>query len=312
MEKLLSICIPTYNRVDKLKKSIEALICITDKMQNDAIEIIVSDNNSSDNTFNLVGSHLDKLTYYRQEKNLGYDGNVKFLFSVAKGKFIFFVADDDKLIDDKFRELYHIIEDNQDVDCFVVNFFQEYNKKDDKYSFIEKSKTIVQLKELGKYFHRPFIFLSGFILKNKKVNLENILNGTYFTQMDIALLTLDINSKLYIYRDFVVWRIVPSYEDETGCNILDDAWKIYLGSSKVQRKYASKFGVRLPYLLEVYQVLAFSGNYFRIPNRNLCQSTKNICKAMNALEWKYKIRLIFIPFIIILKLIKKLFRFLSI
>jgi len=52
----LSICIPTYNRAKELD---ECLSCIVPQiMDKDSIEIVISDNNSDDNTEQIIQKHM--------------------------------------------------------------------------------------------------------------------------------------------------------------------------------------------------------------------------------------------------------------
>ena len=67
----LSICIPTYNRSSDLANVIEKFIPI---IKNENIEIVISDNNSSDNTTDVLAPFLDKYSFIKYYKN---DFNMK-------------------------------------------------------------------------------------------------------------------------------------------------------------------------------------------------------------------------------------------
>lgn len=69
---LVSICIPTYNRAPYLKKCLDSLICQPEFLQGE-VEIVVSDNCSTDHTREVVQSYKEKysnIQYYRNEENL--------------------------------------------------------------------------------------------------------------------------------------------------------------------------------------------------------------------------------------------------
>lgn len=83
---LLSICIPTYNRVEYLKKSIESIIC-QDEFKNKQVEIVIADNASTDNTEIIIKPYAQKyenIFYYRNEKNINND-NFPFVLSKGNG-----------------------------------------------------------------------------------------------------------------------------------------------------------------------------------------------------------------------------------
>jgi len=91
---LVSICIPTFNRINFLKEAIQSAQNQT--YQN--IEIIISDNSQDDITRNYIKTVDDKrIRYYKNSKNIGSFANLKKVASLAKGKYIKFLLDDDIL-----------------------------------------------------------------------------------------------------------------------------------------------------------------------------------------------------------------------
>jgi len=93
---LVTIGIPTYNGNKKLLKPLESIWA-----QNyPNLEIIISDNCSTDNTQEVVEElrkmHPD-VKYVRQQKNIGQMPNYYFLLQAATGKYFMWVADDDTL-----------------------------------------------------------------------------------------------------------------------------------------------------------------------------------------------------------------------
>ena len=96
---LVSISIPTYNRANSyLKHALRSAVCQT--YQN--IEIIVSDNNSPDNTESVVREFDDpRIRYYRQKENIGPIKNRHFCLEQARGEYFVLLLDDD-VIDGDF------------------------------------------------------------------------------------------------------------------------------------------------------------------------------------------------------------------
>lgn len=98
---LVTIAVPTYNRADSFLQ--ETLECALGQTYEN-IEVLVSDNCSTDHTPELVVSFNNpKLKYYRQTENLGKTGNMKFLVNKAAGKYFLMLHDDDR-IDPDFVE----------------------------------------------------------------------------------------------------------------------------------------------------------------------------------------------------------------
>jgi glycosyltransferase involved in cell wall biosynthesis len=96
---LVSIGMPTYNRASSyLKDALQSAVNQTYKN----IEIIVSDNCSSDDTESVVKSFNDpRIRYYRQKNNIGPVDNRNFCLQQSQGEYFSLLFDDD-LIDSDF------------------------------------------------------------------------------------------------------------------------------------------------------------------------------------------------------------------
>lgn len=89
-QAILSICIPTYNRVEVLKKCIDSIV-MSNPFRKGCVEIVVSDNMSSDGTQATMDEYKDKfgyIVYNKNEENIGGDLNFIKVLSLAHGKFI--------------------------------------------------------------------------------------------------------------------------------------------------------------------------------------------------------------------------------
>lgn len=83
---LVSICIPTYNRAPFLRETIESLVC-QKEFQSGAVEIVVSDNASTDGTEDMCRKYVAgfcNFHYYRNEENV-LDGNFPLALSRGRG-----------------------------------------------------------------------------------------------------------------------------------------------------------------------------------------------------------------------------------
>jgi glycosyltransferase involved in cell wall biosynthesis len=96
---LITIAIPTYNRAETyLPQALKSALNQTYPN----LEIIVSDNCSTDNTQAVVTDIADpRLRYFRHYSNIGSAANFNFCVEQAKGKYLLMLHDDD-LIDYDF------------------------------------------------------------------------------------------------------------------------------------------------------------------------------------------------------------------
>ncbi|MBI1767595.1 MAG: glycosyltransferase family 2 protein [Bacteroidetes bacterium] len=93
---LVSIGLPTYNGEKRIVSTLTSVL--NQKYPN--LEVIISDNCSSDNTEAVCKELCKKnqvIHYFRQKENIGIIPNFEFVLSKASGDFFMWVADDDSL-----------------------------------------------------------------------------------------------------------------------------------------------------------------------------------------------------------------------
>ncbi|MEM9403016.1 MAG: glycosyltransferase family 2 protein [Pseudomonadota bacterium] len=104
----VSIGIPTYNRADGLlREALESALSQT----YENIEIVVSDNCSTDSTPDFMASFDDpRLRYIRQEQNLGPNGNFNACLTASTGDYFILLCDDDALAPDMVESCMRAID----------------------------------------------------------------------------------------------------------------------------------------------------------------------------------------------------------
>jgi glycosyltransferase involved in cell wall biosynthesis len=119
---MLSICIPTYNRFDFLKWTLER----TQKDFPDA-QIIVSDNASTDDTRTIQF----KCRYIRQATNIGAFPNMRVALLASSTKYCTFLGDDDYLVPEEVAKGIAFLEANPKVVAYYAPC-QLYNEVEQK------------------------------------------------------------------------------------------------------------------------------------------------------------------------------------
>lgn len=115
-ETLVTIGIPTYNRANGyLKQSLSSAV----KQTYQNIEIVVSDNCSTDNTRMVVKDFNDsRIRYFRQKENIKPNDNFNFCLEQANGNYFLLLHDDD-MIDSDFIETCMKTADH-DIDIGII------------------------------------------------------------------------------------------------------------------------------------------------------------------------------------------------
>ena len=199
----LTVAIPTYNRLEKLKLCLQRLLQ-QDKAEQ--IEIIVSDNASTDGTgayMETLAEEKKNIHYYRNKENVGPDRNFLNCYEKAKGEYILLLGDDDYLLEHAVERLLHTLEKNpvfvhlntsgviseqpfvHGTPRFEENGIKIYTKRDGI------------LQEVGIFI----TFMSSLVLKTelvKKIEKKEQFIGTYFIQSYIALCTMKENGTYII------------------------------------------------------------------------------------------------------------------
>lgn len=119
-EKILTICIPTFNRKCELH---DLLLSIADESMNAGVDILVSDNASIDGTGDLVGvlqKTMPNLKYIKNEKNVGFDKNILKLIENSSTDYIWFLGDDDGLFPGGISRVLNEIEDKK-ISGLLIN-----------------------------------------------------------------------------------------------------------------------------------------------------------------------------------------------
>ena len=96
---VLSICIPTYNRGYVIKKTIDS-VCSQPEFNNWKVELIVSDNASTDNTEQIVKDFQKKynnIKYFRNSSNIWAMKNILKSYSLWTWKYVWCLWSDDFL-----------------------------------------------------------------------------------------------------------------------------------------------------------------------------------------------------------------------
>ncbi len=108
---LLSIAIPTYNRASYLKLCLSQ-ICKQLNHTIQPIEVIVSNNNSTDQTEVVINEIIASgipITHLRNSQNIGAELNVIQCYKMAKGKYVLILGDDDVLLDNSLNKILHVL-----------------------------------------------------------------------------------------------------------------------------------------------------------------------------------------------------------
>lgn len=86
--RLVSVIVPAYNEEDNVDRAYRAIVDACGSLPNAALEIIFSDNHSTDRTFERLAAIAEKdarVRVFRLSRNCGYHRSVLFAYQAARG-----------------------------------------------------------------------------------------------------------------------------------------------------------------------------------------------------------------------------------
>lgn len=163
----LSICIPTYNRIEKTLKLIESIL----KYEKDDIEVVVLDNCSTDSTFSLLSNIQDKrFNYIRNHENIGGMPNILKSLTYGRGTYVMLCLDKDFLLSENIEKfIYRLKEKDVAVGHCSLNS-SDYSKD---IIYHKGSESILNIAYTSE--HPSGMFIKNCILKSKPI-IDSIIN----------------------------------------------------------------------------------------------------------------------------------------
>ncbi len=177
----LSVAIPTYNGAKHIREALDSIISQLNDI-NEKIEILVSDNASSDGTEEIIRQYMKKyssiISYYKNDKNVGFDKNVDLLFKRAKGEYVWLLSDDDTL---KRKSILNFFDKLNKYRCPSVLFLNysecDKNMNERLHRYRLDIYEDVYCKDGDMFFQESkflFGFISSLVIKRLEWNLINI------------------------------------------------------------------------------------------------------------------------------------------
>lgn len=130
----ISVIIPTYNREKSIAEAIESVLI---QKYDDNIEIIISDDGSTDKTLSIASTFGDKVKILKKPNNClsqGASSTRNRGLAAASQPFICFLDSDDFYLNDHFRKMVRVFEENPHLG-FVFCRMLECEEKNGKRMF---------------------------------------------------------------------------------------------------------------------------------------------------------------------------------
>ena len=124
MQPLVSIIIPHWNGIDVITECLESL----QKATYPNFEVIIVDNNSSDDSVNYLRKNFPKVIIFENKQNEGYAGGCNRGSEIAKGEYILFLNNDTVHNPNWIEPLVSILKENPRIAAVQPKLLNYYQK----------------------------------------------------------------------------------------------------------------------------------------------------------------------------------------
>ena len=221
----VTIAIPTFKRHSLLKEAIDSAL---KQIHYDRFDIIIVDNNPQRNceTEKLLNSLDDlRISYYKNDSNIGMAGNWNRLFELAKGEYVVMLHDDDLLLPTFLNICMKILEKEKFIAALNPLKFSFSNKCTNdlilnisKNNLYKKSAT-KRIIDLDNHFSYAFGSTSGCVFKKSIIMKTGGFNDEFYPSIDYHFINiLSSTNKVYILNQTLIlyrWEDNESLKTET-------------------------------------------------------------------------------------------------
>ena len=305
MTKLITICIPTRNRVNTLNRNIKYLNSIIIKNElSDLVDILISDNSTIENYNKIQKFQLDHIKFIHSEDN-GHDKNILNLTNASNSKYVWFCQDHTKIHEDALISICNKLKFN-DIDYVFLSTKDNFSLN----KIILQDKRFISFKNI--YLNTNLVRLNMFKKKYnflyKKYNQSHLVFHFSIISLcfDDNTFSIDLNLKKcssYKYFDIndehkkMTWsKDLSSYL--SILNFSSNFYNSFINQNTQYKKQVKKifnnFDSSIPTLYRIIQLLQKNKNIFSINNEFISHPTFNTYERLILnLIFKKKIGIIF-------------------
>ena len=207
------------------------------------IQVIVSDNASTDHTQIVLQNFKAKnfiLSYHSQEINVGFDGNIRFLYELVETDYVWFFSDDDIILPGASKLIVDTLK-NTAPEVMLFSFTQPKDSLTRNFNYLDEYVVVKDPKEIIAIFTKCSK-LSAYICKkisltdSEKIELLPFYeNGFFWIDLCFSIVAATKEPRLCI-----ISRPLASCDDDFNHIRFDP--RVFLESYKVlEHPFVKKF-----------------------------------------------------------------------
>ena len=213
-EKILTISVAAYNLEKLITKNLDSVI---NSKVRDKIEIIVTDDESKDNTAKIVEKYEEKypeIVKLVKQKNMGPGSSINNGIKFATGKYFKMVDGDDWVETENLEKIINKLEEI-DSDIFFTNYVV-FNSKSQK--IIDECKCNLpkdRLLAFNEYCKDIILVMHNIMFRTSILKENNIkIDNCFYTDVEYALLPMKY-VKTFYYMDINLYVYLVAQDNQS-------------------------------------------------------------------------------------------------
>lgn len=212
----LSICIPSYNRPEQLKRLLESVDC-----RPGDVEIVVCEDFAPKRPDvracieEVKEASVYTIVYSENETNLGFDGNIRRLVECANGEYVMFMGDDDLFIPHALDHFLGFLKENRDKKYVLRSYTTVHeNGRKESYRYLPGTSSLPPGEDTVAWLFKRSVTICGFTISREEAAAHATadLDGTLLYQ--IYLMGQVCMEHESVYCDIPVAQMVQSYRQD--------------------------------------------------------------------------------------------------
>jgi glycosyltransferase involved in cell wall biosynthesis len=180
----VSIIVPTYNRAHMVTETIDSILAQTFK----DFELIVVDNESADNTEEVIKSYPDqRIRYFKHQNNGVVAVNRNYGIGKAQGQYIAFCDDDDLWLPEKLERQVELLDSNDELGLVYADSYVIDSNGDLRENTYFYGRKPVRGNDFSELFQDNSIPLLTAIVRREVLDKVGVFNPRYIVSQDYDL-----------------------------------------------------------------------------------------------------------------------------
>ena len=256
----ISVIFVNYNTC---KLTLDAINSVYNCTTSVNFEIILVDNNSNDNSIEMISSTFPEVKIIKNNKNLGFGQANNIGMKIAKGKYFFLLNTDTYLINNAIEIFFEFMESPKNKNVVIVGgtLIMPNGDWNVSYGYFPNYKTFIKGTFWRHFFSKKFYVNSDFKpiqeYSNKPFYVDYVSGADTFIRSEIIKKVGGFNKSFFMYFEEteLTFRIKRLIKNAKVC-IIPDAKIVHISQGSIENGSKS---LRFKFLY-----LKSKSNYFRI------------------------------------------------